>query len=398
MKILLISHIYPSMDYVNENRDSLFLHLYARQWAAKGNEVRVEHMALNYPIMFNSICYKIQKLKKYKIPWCNYKAKKYEFEKVIINRIPLLKIVPHGKYQKSRLEDVFKKIEQDLQSSSFEPDIILCDYINPGLQILNRIRKNYPARTYAIIHNADVCFLNKHKNYALKEKLEKLSGIGFRSKSLLQRLDKGIVLPDIFYIPSGIPQEYSIKRIAPRHSIKKILIVSTFIERKHIDCVIKAVHNLNSVTKSKYQLSIVGEGGLYSKLTKLADTLDGKKWCKFEGKLSRDHVFEKMRESDVFVLLSEGETFGMVYVEAMSQGCITIGSLKEGIDGVIEDGKNGFLLPAGDADALVNCIKKLETYTAEQISNISQAGMNTAASMTDEELASGILRTMCKIE
>ena len=48
-------------------------------------------------------------------------------------------------------------------------------------------------------------------------------------------------------------------------------------------------------------------------------------------------------QSDVFVLPSVNETFGMVYLEAMSQGCIPIGTSGEGIDGIIENGKNGYL-------------------------------------------------------
>lgn len=50
-----------------------------------------------------------------------------------------------------------------------------------------------------------------------------------------------------------------------------------------------------------------------------------------------------MRDSDIFILPSVGETFGMVYLEAMASGCITIGTKGDGIDGFIRDKQNGFL-------------------------------------------------------
>ena len=59
-----------------------------------------------------------------------------------------------------------------------------------------------------------------------------------------------------------------------------------------------------------------------------------------------------MAQSDLFVLPSWGEGYGIVYIEAMAAGCIVVGAVGEGIEDTIEDGENGFLVPAGDADAV----------------------------------------------
>ena len=45
---------------------------------------------------------------------------------------------------------------------------------------------------------------------------------------------------------------------------------------------------------------------------------------------------------NVWIMISKNETFGLVYLEAMARGCITIGSRNQGIDGVINHGVNGF--------------------------------------------------------
>lgn len=38
----------------------------------------------------------------------------------------------------------------------------------------------------------------------------------------------------------------------------------------------------------------------------------------------------------MFTLISDDETYGMVYIEAMLQGCLTIASRKGGFDGIMK--------------------------------------------------------------
>ena len=61
------------------------------------------------------------------------------------------------------------------------------------------------------------------------------------------------------------------------------------------------------------------------------------------GALSNDKVNALLSKSNVFVLPSSPEGFGITYVEAMNNGCIVIGTRGEGIDGFVKDGVNGFL-------------------------------------------------------
>ena len=50
-----------------------------------------------------------------------------------------------------------------------------------------------------------------------------------------------------------------------------------------------------------------------------------------------------MKNAQIFTLISDNETFGMVYIEAMLQGCLVIASKGGGFDGIIQDGINGFI-------------------------------------------------------
>ncbi len=65
------------------------------------------------------------------------------------------------------------------------------------------------------------------------------------------------------------------------------------------------------------------------------------------------------RGSDIFVLPSENETFGQVFIEAMSCGLPVIGTKVGGIPEIISDSYNGYLVAPNDASILAQRIEKL---------------------------------------
>ena len=87
------------------------------------------------------------------------------------------------------------------------------------------------------------------------------------------------------------------------------------------------------------------------------------------------------------VMISRGEAYGLVYLEAMARGCITIASRNEGFDGVIVDCENGFLCKAGDANELADTIRRINFLTAEERQAISERAIETAKRLTDEKVA-----------
>jgi glycosyltransferase involved in cell wall biosynthesis len=72
-----------------------------------------------------------------------------------------------------------------------------------------------------------------------------------------------------------------------------------------------------------------------------------------------DEMPDVYRGSDLFVLTSENETFGQVFIEAMSCGLPVIGTKVGGIPEIISDSDNGYLIPVNDASILAQKIEKL---------------------------------------
>ena len=160
--------------------------------------------------------------------------------------------------------------------------------------------------------------------------------------------------------------------------------VGRLVKYKNVDVIIRALHK-------KYQdkaiLHIVGEGAEEAKLKQLSKDLKIEKNIIFHGQLPRDEVYKMMKKSYCFIMVSDNETFGMVYIEAMLAGCVTIASKAGGVDGVIIDGENGFLSKQGDESELVKTLDEIEKKSKEEIAKIRKKAILTAYTYRDSEIA-----------
>lgn len=129
----------------------------------------------------------------------------------------------------------------------------------------------------------------------------------------------------------------------------RLLSVGTLSKRKCMDVTIDAFAGLAAQFPNA-TLRIVGVGALEEALRAQIHRLGLADRVFLLGGLPHEALMEEMARADAFVLPSWGEGFGVVYIEAMAAGCVTIGSRDEGIEDVIRDGVNGFLVRAGSVE------------------------------------------------
>ena len=116
----------------------------------------------------------------------------------------------------------------------------------------------------------------------------------------------------------------------------------------------------------------------------------------FTGQIPRDEIIKLYDQAQCFVMISREETFGLVYLEAMSRGCIVVASKNEGMEGIIEDGVNGFLCEAGNQQELECVLKRINCLSKEQKEQLSQNAVATAKNMTDRRMAEKYLENVFK--
>ena len=166
---------------------------------------------------------------------------------------------------------------------------------------------------------------------------------------------------------------------------RRVLSVGTLKERKCMDCTLEAFGRVAGGYPDA-TLTLVGMGPMEGQLRRRAEELGLADRVFLTGGLPHEEVLRRMAESDVFVLPSWGEGYGIVYIEAMAAGMIAVGAKGEGIEDTIRDGENGFLVPAGDTDAVERVLRAVFEDRA-RFSGLRERGRKAARLLTWERNA-----------
>ncbi len=137
---------------------------------------------------------------------------------------------------------------------------------------------------------------------------------------------------------------------------KYLISIGRLVERKGFKYLIEA---LSLLAITDVSLIIIGDGSEKKKLLRIADKLGvgGKVFIK--SGLADEEKFQYLSKSDVYVLSSLHEGFGIVLQEAMQAGLPIVATNYGGQTDLIEDGKNGFLVSPKNSKELAAKIKEI---------------------------------------
>ena len=171
--------------------------------------------------------------------------------------------------------------------------------------------------------------------------------------------------------------------LVPTNEKKKprsVISVGTLKARKCMDRTLEAFARLADEYPDA-TLTIVGIGEMEGQLRARIGQLGLQERVALTGGLPHEEVLRRMAQSDLFVLPSWGEGYGIVYIEAMAAGCIAVGAKDEGIADTITDGENGFLVPAGGIDETERVMRRVFAHP-ERYEALRQKGMQAARGLT----------------
>lgn len=204
-------------------------------------------------------------------------------------------------------------------------------------------------------------------SYSLKKQTEEMIQPNKEIKTIYNFVDeKRFNRDNIEEVRSRMKQQLGIDEDS-----KVIVHSSNFRKIKNITTIVEAFKLVRESVKS--DLVLVGDGPEMSVVYDLARELGVGNNVHLVGRQSDMTSFYKM--SDLFMLLSLKESFGLALLEAMNCGCVPIGSNAGGIVEVIQHEKTGFIVDPMDKESAAHYA--IELMTNETLYNEMREAMIT---------------------
>lgn len=382
-------------------------HYFTREWVKMGHDVLVINYRSMFPRIYTDLAGMFPKLAQRYIGNHvemdrNMNILQHQVEGIPVYSIPIFKFFPHGRYPKKEINKQVKTLEGVLSERGFKPDAIIGHFHNPQFEIIGALKKDFPqAHTCVSLHELSASVLTRCYGRECEQVINGVDMIGFRSVPIKKRFEAAFGdHRKSFVCWSGTSPIYlntpaSCERFFEDGPIKNFIYVGQTIKRKFPKETIEALHTVYG--DKGYHLSYVGSRDIAFPETQKFIEENGLQSCvTFVGQIPRDEIIKQYDLNQCFILISKSEVFGLVYLEAMARGCITIASRDEGMEGIIEDGVNGFLCEAGNATELASIIRRINDMSKAEKERISVAARKTAEDLSDYNVAKNYIEAVMK--
>tara|TARA_B110000046_G_scaffold19740_1_gene18676 strand:+ start:1145 stop:2281 length:1137 start_codon:yes stop_codon:yes gene_type:complete len=270
---------------------------------------------------------------------------KLHFHKVNVPDYPLFSFVPYELALSTKLVDVVKNNSIDVLHVHYAIPHAYAAYM--AKKMLKEQSINIPIVT--TLHGTDITLVGNHPSYktAVTFSINKSDIVTCVSQSLKEdTLDQFEIKKNIKVIPNFIDiNKYMVQQDLCLHEnpipVKEFIIshVSNFRPVKNIANVIKIFYNIQKELKA--QLIMIGEGPDKSLAEDLCKELGISHLVKFLG--NTNQVEKNLCHSDLFLLPSSAESFGLAALEAMASKVAVISSDSGGLPEININGETGYV-------------------------------------------------------
>lgn len=273
------------------------------------------------------------------------------FHEVEVNQYAVFKYPPYDLTLASKIAEVAARENLDIIHAHYALPHAVCAYL--AKQMLKR-----DMGIVTTLHGTDITVLGYDPSLKdlIRFAIEASDRVTAVSTALAGET-YDLIKPDkkIETIYNFIDERVYLKKntesIKEKHGIlpdeKVVIHVSNFRKVKRVKDVIRVFRNIAANTKAK--LLLVGDGPEKCVAWQLVEKYGLQDQVLLLG--NQDRVEELYSISDLKLLLSEKESFGLVLLEAMACGVPCIGTNIGGIPEVIKDQVSGFLVEVGDIQA-----------------------------------------------
>ncbi|MDO7874195.1 N-acetyl-alpha-D-glucosaminyl L-malate synthase BshA [Hymenobacter sp. ASUV-10] len=281
------------------------------------------------------------------------------YHEVYVPTYPLFQFPPYESALASKMVDIAQNENLDVLHVHYAIPHASAAFL--AKQILRSRGINIPVVT--TLHGTDITLVGKDASYepVVTFSINQSDGVTTVSADLRREtyeyfaIEKDIqVIPNFIDLKRFKKQDKSHFRAAIAPEGEKLLIhTSNFRTVKRVEDVLRIFCGVRKVIPAK--LLLVGDGPDRSRMEKLARDLDCQRDIRFLGKL--EAVEEVLSVSDLFLMPSENESFGLAALEAMACEVPVVSTNAGGIPELNTHGVTGMLSDIGDvADMVENSL------------------------------------------
>ena len=301
------------------------------------------------------------------------------YHEVNFNNYPLFEYPPYETVLASKIVDVARFEALDLMHVHYAIPHASAAYL--AKQILAQGNHHLPVIT--TLHGTDITLVGKDPTFApvVSFSINMSDGVTAVSESLRRDTQEHFrIRRDIEVIPNFLDFD-RFKKLDKDHFRKaiasqgeKILVhVSNFRKVKRVGDVVKVFDRVRKEIPAK--LLLIGDGPERQNVEQLCRELGTCDQISFLGK--QEAVEEILAVSDLFLMPSESESFGLAALEAMACGVPVISTNTGGLPEVNIEGETGFMADVGDVDHMT--AKALEILRNEELlSKLRKGAMDQA--------------------
>lgn len=275
------------------------------------------------------------------------------FHEVHVEEYPLFHYQPYELALSTKMVYVVKTYNIDILHVHYAIPHAYAGYM--AKQMLKREGIELPMIT--TLHGTDITLVGSHPNYkeAVTFSINESDGVTAVSESLkadtlrLFNIDREIdVIPNFISLKKHTEPKECKRSVMARPDERIITHISNFRKVKRVEDVVRVFAKIQEKIPAK--LIMVGDGPDREIADQLCKNLGIKKHILFLGNTS--DIEQILCFSDLFLLPSMSESFGLSALEAMVAGVPVVSSNAGGIPEVNKEGVSGFLCEVGDIDTM----------------------------------------------
>ncbi len=217
-------------------------------------------------------------------------------------------------------------------------------------------------------------------------------GVSSFGRSQLMRRTAARAWDKVKVVPCGVDEGYLGESwLRPIPDARRLVCVGRICEQKGQLLLLEAAAQLKESGEAPFEIVLVGDGEMRAQAEELIARRGLERTVRITGWATGERVRDEVNAARALVLPSFAEGLPVVIMEALALRRPVISTYVAGIPELVETGKCGWLVPAGDVPSLVEAMRAALSAAPEELERLGAEGRRRVLERHDANKAARLL-------